>query len=208
LSAHYAFSLSTAQLLAIAVIVLLTWTNSCGLAYGKIVQNLFTTAKTVALLALIVLGLAVVRSADAVAQNFADLWTPRGYSPIAAGLDATTPFGLFVAICVTQTESLFAADSWHDITFAADEVRNPERTLPLALALGSVIVVVLYFLANLAYLLALPLADIQHAPLDRVATAMLQAIFPTVGAVVVALASTVRRLSSTPFCKGTAPRWG
>ena len=188
LSTHYAFSLSTAQLLAMLVIVLLTWTNSRGLEYGRIVQNIFTTAKTGALLGLVVLGVFVARSASAVAGNFADLWTPRGYSPIAVGLDATTTFGLFVAICVTQTGSLFAADSWHDITFAADEVKNPERTLPLALALGSVIVVVLYFLANLAYLFALPLADIQHAKFDRVATAMLQAIFPRVGALVMAVA--------------------
>jgi APA family basic amino acid/polyamine antiporter len=188
LSTHYAFSLSTAQLLAILVIALLAWTNSRGLEYGRIVQNTFTTAKTGALLGVIVLGVFVGRNAVAVAGNFTDLWTPRGYSPITAGLDATTTFGLFVAICVTQTGSLFAADSWHDVAFAADEVKNPERTLPLALALGSVIVVVLYFLANLAYLFALPLADIQHAKFDRVATAMLQVMFPGVGALVMALA--------------------
>jgi APA family basic amino acid/polyamine antiporter len=188
LSTHYALSLSTAQVLAILIILLLTWTNSRGLVYGKIVQNTFTTAKTAALLGVIVLGVFVGRSASAVAANFSDLWTPRGYSPIAMGLEATTTFGLFVAICVTQTGSLFAADSWHDITFAADEVKNPERTLPLALGLGSAVVVVLYFLANLAYLSVLPLAGIQHARFDRVATAMLQAIFPGVGAPIMALA--------------------
>lgn len=188
LSTHYAFSFSTAQLLAILVIVLLTWTNSRGLIYGRIVQNVFTTAKMGALLGLIVLGVFVGRNAGAVAGNFGDLWAPRGYSPITAGLDARTIFGLFVAVCVTQTGSLFAADSWHDVTFAADEVKNPERTLPLALVLGSVIVVVLYFLANLAYLLVLPLTGIQHPPFDRVGTAMLQAIFPRAGALVMALA--------------------
>jgi APA family basic amino acid/polyamine antiporter len=188
LSTHYALSLSTAQLLGILVIVLLTWTNSRGLAYGRIVQNTFTTAKLGALLGVIVLGLFAGHRVREVAGNFSDLWTPRGYSPIAMGLDATTAFGLFVAVCVTQTGSLFAADSWHDVTFAADEVKNPERTLPLALALGTIIVVVLYFLANLAYLSALPLADIQHAEFDRVATAMLQAILPGLGAPVIALA--------------------
>lgn len=188
LSTHYAFSLSTAQFLAIVIILMLTWTNSRGLAYGRVVQNVFTTAKTGALLGLIVLGVFVGRNAGALAGNFGNLWAPRGYSRISAGLDATTIFGLFVAICVTQTGALFAADSWHDVTFAADEVKNPERTLPLALLLGSVIVVVLYFLANLAYLLVLPLAGIQHAPFDRVATAMLQAIFPRAGALVMALA--------------------
>jgi APA family basic amino acid/polyamine antiporter len=188
LSTHYAVSLSTAQLLAILVIVLLTWTNHRGLEYGRIVQNTFTTAKTGALLGLIILGFVVARHSGAVAQNFGDWWTPRGYSPLAVGLDATTAFGLLVAICVAQTGSLFAADSWHDVTFAADEVKNPQRTLPLALALGSAIVVVLYLLANVAYLLALPLGDIQHAPFDRVATAMLQAIFPGVGTAIMAVA--------------------
>ena len=188
LSTHYAVSLSTAQLLAILVIVLLTWTNHRGLEYGRIVQNTFTTAKTGALLGLIILGFVVARHSGAVAHNFGDWWTPRGYSPLAVGLDATTAFGLLVAICVAQTGSLFAADSWHDVTFAADEVKNPQRTLPLALALGSAIVVVLYLLANIAYLLALPLGDIQHAPFDRVATAMLQAIFPGVGTAIMAVA--------------------
>ena len=188
LSTHYAVSLSTAQLLAILVIVLLTWTNHRGLEYGRIVQNTFTTAKTGALLGLIILGFVVARHSGAVAHNFGDWWTPRGYSPLAVGLDATTAFGLLVAICVAQTGSLFAADSWHDVTFAADEVKNPQRTLPLALALGSAIVVVLYLLANVAYLLALPLGDIQHAPFDRVATAMLQAIFPGVGTAIMAVA--------------------
>jgi APA family basic amino acid/polyamine antiporter len=187
-STHYAFSLSTAQLLAILIIVLLTWTNSRGLEYGRIVQNIFTTAKTGTLLGLIVLGVLVGRNASAISANFGDLWSPRGYKPISMGLDATTSLGLFAAICVTQTGSLFAADSWHDVTFAADEVKSPERTLPLALVLGSVIVVVLYLLANLAYLFALPLADIQHAQFDRVAAAMLQAIFPRGGALVMALA--------------------
>ena len=188
LSTHYAVSLSTAQLLAILVIVLLTWTNHRGLEYGRIVQNTFTTAKAGALLGLIILGFVVARHSGAVAHNFGDWWTPRGYSPLAVGLDATTAFGLLVAICVAQTGSLFAADSWHDVTFAADEVKNPQRTLPLALALGSAIVVVLYLLANVAYLLALPLGDIQHAPFDRVATAMLQAIFPGVGTAIMAVA--------------------
>jgi APA family basic amino acid/polyamine antiporter len=188
LSTHYALSLSTAQLLAILIIVLLTWTNSRGLEYGRIVQNTFTVAKSGALVGLIVLGIVVARHASAIAQNFGDWWTPRGYSPIAAGLDATTAFGLFVAICVAQTGSLFAADSWHDVTFAADEVKNPRRTLPLALGIGSALVVVLYLLANVAYLMTLPLGEIQHAPFDRVATAMLREIFPGVGTALMAVA--------------------
>jgi basic amino acid/polyamine antiporter, APA family len=188
ISAGYAFSLSTAQLVGIVLIAILTWTNSRGLEYGKIVQNVFTVAKTAALLALIVLGLTLGWNAAAVRDNFSHAWVARGVSPLAAGLDAVTAFGLFVAICVAQTGSLFSADSWHDITFTAGEVKDPKRTLPLCLGIGTTIVIVLYLLANVAYLVTLPLSAIQNAPADRVAAAVLQTIFPTLGAGMMAAA--------------------
>ncbi len=188
LSSGYAVSLSTAQLTAVAVIVLLTWTNARGLQYGKIVQNVFTTAKLGALFALIVIGLIFGWNANAVHANFGNLWTPHNFTPISAGLSAATAFGLLVAICVSQSGSLFSADAWHDITFAGAEVHDPRRTLPIALAGGTVTVIVLYLLANLAYLGTLPLSAIQHAPSDRVATAMLSAIFPAWGSVAMAAA--------------------
>ncbi len=187
-SAGYAVSLSTAQVVAMLVIVLLSWTNIRGLQYGKIVQNVFTTAKTGALLGLIVVGLLLGWNHEAVQLNFHNFWSPHGFHPISSGLDATTAFGLVVAICVAQSGSLFSADSWHDITFAADEVKNPRRTLPLALAIGTILVIALYLLANVAYLVTLPLDSIQNAPYDRVATAMFQAIFPGFGRVLMAIA--------------------
>ncbi|MGA2299508.1 MAG: amino acid permease [Candidatus Acidiferrum sp.] len=181
-SRGYGFSLSTAQVVAIFLIAILTWTNSRGLQYGKVVQNVFTVAKTAALLGLIVLGLAWGWNSAAVRDNFSHGWTARGIPSIAHGLDATSAFGLFLAICVAQTGSLFAADSWHDITFTAGEVRDPKRNLPLSLGIGTAIVITLYLLANFAYLVTLPLSAIQHAPADRVATAMLQTMFPVLGA--------------------------
>ncbi len=187
ISSGYAFSLSTVQLLAIVVIVLLTWTNCRGLEYGKIVQNLFTAAKTVALVGLIVVGLFFGWNAEAVHENFTHMWRVSGQVPLATGLDAMTVFGLFVALSIAQSGSLFAADSWHDITFAADEVRDPQRTLPRALAIGTVLVIALYLLANVAYLVVLPLHALQHAPDGRVATAMLQAIFPSFGPALMAI---------------------
>lgn len=186
-STGYALSLSTAQLLAIGVILLLTWTNCRGLHYGRIVQNLFTGAKTLALAGLIVVGLFFGWNAEAVRQNFGHFWQVSGQAPLAAGLDAATIFGLFVAISVAQSGSLFSADAWHDITFAADEVRDPRRTLPRALAIGSVLVMVLYLLANVAYLVVMPLHAIQSAADDRVATAMLQAVFPGLGTALMAI---------------------
>ncbi|HEX7363438.1 MAG TPA: APC family permease [Bryobacteraceae bacterium] len=189
-SSHYAISLSTAQLLAIVVIALLTWTNCQGIRYGKLVQNSFTSLKVLALVALILLGFVFFQH-DALAANFgtfAAFWDPRGVTPLAGSLSAVTVFGLFAAICVSQSGSLFSADSWHDITFAAGEVRQPEKTLPRAMAIGTTCVTGLYLLANLAYLLVLPIGAMQHAPADRVATEMLRIIFPGWGAAAMAAA--------------------
>src|SRR5688572_415000 len=80
LSERYALSLSTVQLLGVLMIALLTWTNTRGLRWGKIIQNTFTTAKTGALVALIGVGLLFGWNAGALGANFGDFWTPRGYS--------------------------------------------------------------------------------------------------------------------------------
>jgi APA family basic amino acid/polyamine antiporter len=188
LSSGYAVSLSTAQLLGIVLIALLTWTNTRGLDYGRLIQNTFTTAKTGALLALIVVGVLLGWNGDAVAANFGSFWEPRGAAPIADGLSLLTAYGIFVAVCVAQTGSLFSADAWNNITFTAGEVREPHRNIPLSLAFGTVIVISLYLLANVAYLVTLPLEAIQQAPSDRVATSTLDAIFPGAGAAMMAAA--------------------
>ncbi len=186
-STGYALSLSTAQLVGAVLIVLLTWSNTRGIRYGKIIQNIFTTTKTGALVVLIAAGILIGRNPAALA-NFADLWTPRGYEPIAPGLTAVSAFGIFVALCVAQTGSLFSADAWNNITFTAGEVKNPRRDIPLSLAFGTILVISLYLLANVAYLTTLPLEAIQHAPADRVATATVNAIAPGLGATIMAIA--------------------
>jgi APA family basic amino acid/polyamine antiporter len=188
ISSHYAISLSTAQLLAIAVIVLLSFGNSLGLSYGKLIQNVFTVAKTAALGGLILFGIFYGRNAAAIAANFQRPWHPTGVSLLGKGLDATTMFGLFVAVCLSQTGSLFSADSWHNIAFAAGEVKRAERNVTIAMVAGTAIVIALYLLANLAYLVTLPLEAIQHAPADRVGTATLRAILPGTGTYVMAVA--------------------
>jgi basic amino acid/polyamine antiporter, APA family len=187
LSAGYALSLSTTQLVGVLLIALLTWTNTRGLEYGRIVQNVFTTAKTGAVVGLVVVGIALGWNHTAVADNFGHLWARRGFSDITPGVSASTAFGLFVAICVSQTGSLFSADAWNNITFTAGEVKEPRRNVPLSLALGTSIVIGLYLLANIAYLVTLPFGAVQHAPADRVATATLDAIFPGAGAVIMAV---------------------
>ncbi|HSK09001.1 MAG TPA: amino acid permease, partial [Vicinamibacterales bacterium] len=190
LSQGYAVSFSTAQLVGVLLIVLLTWTNTRGLSYGKIIQNVFTSAKTVGLVFLIGVGLLLGWHADALAANFGSwsaFWAPRGVQPVAPGLDATSLFGLFVAICVVQTGSLFSSDAWHNITFTAGEVKEPRRNLPLSLAIGTTLVISLYLLTNLAYLVLLPLEAIQNVAGDRVATAGLETVFPGLGVVLMAV---------------------
>ncbi len=188
LSARYAISLSSAQLGGIVVILVLTWTNSRGLEYGKIVQNLFTVAKTAALAAIVVAGFFLARNGPVLLANLEGFWKARDCVPLAPGLDAMSGFGLFVALLVAQSGSLFAADSWHDVTFAASEVKDPRRSLPRALAIGTVTVIALYLLVNLAYLCVLPFSEVQHAPSDRVATAMFAVAYPGAGRALMALA--------------------
>jgi APA family basic amino acid/polyamine antiporter len=173
--------------MAIIVIALLTWTNTRGLEYGKIVQNLFTSAKTLALAALIVAGMFLGWNQAAVHANFNGAFQLGSYDP-ALGVAAGSIFGLVVALSVSQSGSLLSADSWHDVTIVAGEVRDPRRNLPLAMAMGVTAVIVLYLLANFAYLAVLPFPEIQHAPADRVATAMLQATFPGYGPLLMAIA--------------------
>ena len=186
-STGYAFSLSTTQLVAILLIVFLTWANTRGLQYGKFITTVFTTVKTGALLALIAVGLLLGWNHAAVADNFGNLWSTRNAIDIVPGLTAVTTFGLFVAICVSQTGSLFASDAWNNITYTAGEVKDPRRNIPLSLALGTGLVIGLYLLANVAYLVTLPFDQIQHTPGDRIATATLTAIFPGLGPTIMAV---------------------
>jgi APA family basic amino acid/polyamine antiporter len=191
-SSSYAFSLSTAQLVGIAMIALLTWMNTRGLKLGKFIQNSFTFAKTGSLIALIVLGVIVGLAwhPEIAAANFGNLWSidTKNLQDVGPGVTAATMFGLFVAVCVAQTNSLFSADAWNNITFTAGEVRDPRRNIPLSLALGTGLVITLYLLANVAYLVTLHFSQIQTVPSDRVASATVEFIFPGVGAVIMAVA--------------------
>jgi APA family basic amino acid/polyamine antiporter len=195
LSRNYAVSLSTQQLVAIVIIVFLTIVNTRGLQLGKLIQNVFTSAKTLSLLALIALGVFIGRNADALTANFTNLWTPGAVSPIKSDLSFVASvsatggaMGMLIAVCVAQVGSLFSADAWNNVTFTAGEVRDPRRNLPLSLSLGTGLVITLYLLANVAYLCVLPLEKIQHAADDRVGTAAMAVMFGGAGAAIMAVA--------------------
>ena len=193
-SPSYAISLSRQQLVGIVMIAALTYINTRGIHLGKLIQNSFTTAKTGALFALIAVGVLVGRNREAIAANFTALWTPQGPATLApdfAFLPAISVNGGWLALiavfCVAQVGSLFSADAWNNITFTAGEVKDPRRNIPRSLAFGTLLVIGLYVLANVAYLCTLPLAAIQTAPDDRVATATLGVIFGSAGATILAV---------------------
>lgn len=194
LTSGYAVSLSVQQFVAVLLIVFLTVLNTQGLKLGKMIQNVFTSAKTLSLFVLIVLGL-LLGAAGTLSNNFANLFTVQnaaiikpdfGFLPevsVSSGL-----FGLIVVFGVAQVGSLFSSDAWNNITFTAGEVKNPQRNVPLSLALGTGLVITLYILANFAYLATLSLSEIQNAPEDRVGTLALQTIFGFGGATIMAIA--------------------
>jgi len=193
---------NTANAAGIVVIVVLAIINLFGIRLGALVQNVFTTAKTAALLGLVIIGLFLGSNAAAIRANFHhNFWAGAGWHtlhPIQTGVGGPIALvGLLTVLAVVQTGSLFSADAWNNVTYTAGEVRNPKRNLPLSLALGTLLVLGLYILANFVYLLALPLhgdphgatlfsRGIQYASEDRVATAVLQQIFSRTGAFLMA----------------------
>jgi APA family basic amino acid/polyamine antiporter len=187
----YALSLSTEQLVAIALIVLLTWTNTRGLETGKFVQNTFTFAKTAALLAVIVIGLSLGWKPESAARasawwdSWANGWTPQSAQP---GLTAAGALAMILLLGKAMVGPLFAQTAWTNVTFIGGEVRDPGRNLARALLGGCGVVVVLYVVANLAYVAVLPLSEIQHAPQNRVAVAVMNSIFGRPGALAMAAA--------------------
>ncbi len=196
--------LNTQNLMAILIVVFLSVLNMFGVKTGAAVQNVFTFAKTAALLGLVLLGIFVGRNAQAIAANFgASFWRNAGWAalhPVQVGVGGPIALvGTITIIAVAQVGSLFSSDAWNNVTFTAGEVRNPRRNLPLALALGTAAVTLLYVLANVVYLSVLPLAGdphgatllargIQYAKEDRVATAVMQQVFGSMGAQLMAFA--------------------
>jgi APA family basic amino acid/polyamine antiporter len=189
---RYGVSLSTQQLVAAAMILLLTAVNTRGLGFGRWIQNTFTAAKTAALFGLVVVGLSVGvnRGAAAFTSAWWDPWA-NGWDPARAqpGLGAVAG-GLALAMLLgrAMVGPLFAQSAWNNVTFTAGEVKDPRRNLPLSLALGTGAVIAMYLLANIAYIVTLPLEQIQQAPSDRVATATLNAVLPGLGATLMAAA--------------------
>jgi basic amino acid/polyamine antiporter, APA family len=182
--------LTPQRLVGLLSVAFLTWINLKGVRDGKIVQTTLTVVKTGALALLVILGLTVGRNATALSANFA---------PGAFSGQWTLSSTLIIAFGAAMVGSLFSSDAWNSVTFAAAEVKNASRNLPLALVLGTGLVSLLYILANFSYLNVLPYdgvaeganamaRGIRHATEDRVGTAVAETIFGPSGAVLMASA--------------------
>jgi basic amino acid/polyamine antiporter, APA family len=180
--------LSPQRVVAILMIAVLTGTNMLGVTLGAAIQTVFSVVKFGALAALVLLGLTLFRQPDIAAANFSDLWGTVDWS-----------LAVVPAIGAAMVGSLFSSDAWNSVTFAAAEVKNPSRNLPLALMLGTGLVSLLYICANFSYLSVLPYAGtaegatvvargISHATQDRVGTAVAETIFGPSGALLMAVA--------------------
>ena len=187
----FAISLSTQQIVAVLLIALLTVVNTRGLRTGKTIQNTFTFTKTAALMALIIVGIFFGANKGAAA------WTSSWWSPSANGwslqkaqkdLGVVGALGFALLLGKAMVGPLFSQSAWNNVTFTGGEVREPGRTLPRALVIGCGTVVGLYLLANVAYVVTLPLDQIQKADQNRVGTALMRAVLGPVGVTFMAVA--------------------
>ena len=193
--------ITAARLLAIVSIVVLTYINTRGIQLGKIVQDIFTSAKTLALIGLILLGIIIGRNVTAMDMNFSSFWN-ASWTHMADGqvvsAEPLSGLTLLAAIGVAMVGSLFASDAWNNVTFAAGEVVNPLKTIPRSLVIGTATVTLLYLAANVSYIMVLPLSGspeaadvlgrgVQFAANDRVGTAAAGVMFGDAAAVIMAV---------------------
>jgi APA family basic amino acid/polyamine antiporter len=188
----FGLSISAAQVLAIAMIALLTYSNTRGIQGGKIIQNTFTAAKLIALFGLIILGFFLAK------ESF---WTQNwqtgfgsmqdlgvdGSGKVPAGWMEIGGMALLGAIAASMTGSLFSSDAWNNVTFIAGEIKNPKRNIGLSLFLGTLMVTILYITANLMYLNVLPLDGIAYPQADRLAISAANQIFGIGGKEIIAV---------------------
>jgi APA family basic amino acid/polyamine antiporter len=188
--------ISAAQIVSIILIVLLTWNNTRGIKEGKVIQTLFTSAKLLSLFGLIVFGLYALKP-DIWGANWTNAWNiGQGQVIGNPGLGEVSgwtvvPYAtvgaIMGAIAASMVGSVFSSDAWNNVTFIAGEIKNPQRNIGLSLFFGTLIVTVIYVLANVMYTAVLPLQDIASAPKDRVAVEASRAIFGNIGTYIIAV---------------------
>jgi APA family basic amino acid/polyamine antiporter len=173
---------SPAQIVAIVLIIFLTFVNTRGVKGGKMIQTTFTVTKLLSLFGLIIFGLIMIKG-DVWNANWTDAWHLHA-------LNSTTDYAMAAAlgaIAAAMVGSIFSSDAWNNVTFIAGEIKNPKRNIGLALFLGTLVVTIIYVTTNIMYTAVLPMDAIAHAEKDRVAVEASIAIFGNLGTVVIAL---------------------
>lgn len=179
------FKITWIQILAIFVILFLTFVNTKGVQFGKILQNVFTSSKIIALLGLIVLGFVLISQSN---------WS----SNMSFGWDAfqnlkqtewkrisgATVLG---GIAAAMVGSVFSSVAWENVTFISGEIENPKKNVVKAMILGTSAVMILYLLVNFVYLNALDRDSIAFAANDRVAVAAAEKMFGNAGTIIIAV---------------------
>jgi APA family basic amino acid/polyamine antiporter len=179
--------ISPAQLLSLVLIILLTSINTRGVKGGKIIQTTFTFTKLLSLLGLIVFGLILMKPEIWSANwDAATMWDMHKLN-IDGSIESYTTIAAFGAIAASMVGSIFSSDAWNNVTFIAGEIKNPQRNIGLSLALGTIIVTVVYLLINVTYTGVLSLQDIAASDKDRVAVTASQVIFGGAGTIIIAV---------------------
>ncbi|MEA5429088.1 APC family permease [Arcicella lustrica] len=200
---HKFLLFDTQQLLAIALILLLTFVNVQGVKNAKLVQLIFTVTKIGALLSLAVVGIIVGSDPKKGmwAINSIDFWSPVKIiweNGKIMDYEYLSGIGLWSAMGLALIGPLFSSSAWNNVTYTAGEMKNPKRDIPLSLLYGTLTVSALYILANIAYLMLLPVQGhpnaedtlsrgIMFATNDRVGTAAAEMIFGNPATIIMAI---------------------
>jgi len=180
------FTISGAQLVAIVVIIFLTFINTRGVKTGKLVQNTFTLTKLLSLFGLIVFGLLAIKG-DIWHANWGDAWNIHKINKDGSFGGNYIMAAALGAIAASMVGSIFSSDAWNNVTFIAGEMNNPKRNIGLSLFFGTLIVSIIYISANVMYTGVLSIHDIATAPKDRVAVSAAHVIFGNAGTYVIAV---------------------
>jgi APA family basic amino acid/polyamine antiporter len=180
------FKIYIAQLVSILLIIFLTYINTKGIKVGKLIQTSFTIIKLLALFGLITFGFIIGAKSGVWNANWHNAWDMKGISADGSVVEYGV-IAMIGAIAASMSGSIFSSDAWNNVTFIAGEIKNPKRNIGLSLFFGTLIVTIIYVLANIMYVSVLPLHDIAFARQDRVAVAAANGIFGDIGTYVIAV---------------------
>ena len=179
------FKITWIQILAIVVILFLTFVNTKGVQFGKILQNVFTSSKIIALLGLIILGFILINQSNW-SSNMSFGWDAFQNLKQTEwkSISGATVLG---GIAAAMVGSVFSSVAWENVTFISGEIENPKKIVVKAMILGTSAVMILYLLVNFVYLNALDRDSIAFAANDRVAVAAAEKMFGNAGTIIIAV---------------------